>query len=135
MERGDFLDGDGKGMAEMCGPDQPIERGDLVIEKATGAERTVAETSLVMVRLEGDDDWRPMVEFRKVEMRPALGAAALKEKLENGYTTVVTTDGWHYSANAPVTIGPDYIEFTVGAGDARPIIRLPMGQIADVRAG
>lgn len=50
----------------MLGPEEPLEPGDKVVDIGTGSEHVIAETSLLMLRLEGETDWRRMAEFRKI---------------------------------------------------------------------
>jgi hypothetical protein len=58
----------------MRGPEEPLERGDEVEEIATGIRYTVAETSFLMLRLEGETEWRRMAEFKKV--KPPSGSCS-----------------------------------------------------------
>lgn len=45
----------------------PFDRDDKVIDRVTGRQETIAETSFLMVRLEGQSEWRRAVEFLKPE--------------------------------------------------------------------
>lgn len=56
--------------ASSVGLALPFDRDDKVIDRLTGRQETIAETSFLMVRLEGQSEWRRAAEFLKP---PGLG--------------------------------------------------------------